>query len=390
MNRKQSIYRSLVSFLFLSFFILIGKGALIDEAKEALFNGQNLTGEELLERALKENPKLEKNSLYMLLAGRVAFLNYDFEEANDFFSKYDQAITKAKQKPDEILEIWERELEIAESAFDRVQKITVIDSISVPANRFLEAYRLSPSAGRLLNAGELPNVSSNKRVSQGYINEGKDYMILGVVDANGNSELMETSNLLGSGWQEPTPLPEEINGESGAAFPFMMSDGSTLYFAAEGENSMGGYDIFVAQRDPSTGEYLQPLNVGMPFNSPYNDFMMAIDEETGIGWWATDRNSQPGYLNIYVYQLSDVRRNYSPDDENLSDLAFLTDYRMTQDASKSNEYKEIMKSIASLGNEEQAPDPDFYFPVGNGKVYHHISDFRNREAAKKMTLYLEQ
>ena len=34
-----------------------------------------------------------------------------------------------------------------------------------------------------------------------------------------------------------------------------------------------GYDIFVTRYNTNTYSYLMPENVGMPFNSPYNDYM---------------------------------------------------------------------------------------------------------------------
>ena len=68
-----------------------------------------------------------------------------------------------------------------------------------------------------------------------------------------------------------------------------MSDGITLYYASDGEGSLGGYDIFVTRYDSENGNYLRPDNIGMPFNSPANDYMYAIDEFNNIGWFASDR-----------------------------------------------------------------------------------------------------
>ena len=95
-----------------------------------------------------------------------------------------------------------------------------------------------------------------------------------------------------------------------------MPDGVTLYFANNGENSLGGYDIFMTRRSDGDGEgkeYFQPQNVGMPYNSPFNDFMMAIDEASGLGWWATDRNQIPGKVTVYVFIPSQMRVNVEPD-----------------------------------------------------------------------------
>ena len=52
----------------------------------------------------------------------------------------------------------------------------------------------------------------------------------------------------------------------------MLSDGLTLYFAAQGPESIGGYDIFMTTYDAAEGRFLKPENIGMPFNSTANDY----------------------------------------------------------------------------------------------------------------------
>ena len=65
-----------------------------------------------------------------------------------------------------------------------------------------------------------------------------------------------------------------------ADYPYVLTDGITIYYASDGPGSMGGYDIFVTRYNTNTDSYLMPENVGMPFNSPYNDYMYVIDEFT--------------------------------------------------------------------------------------------------------------
>ena len=78
-------------------------------------------------------------------------------------------------------------------------------------------------------------------------------------------------------WTAPHKL-DELDGDDAQNYPFMLSDGITLYYAAQGEESIGGYDIFVTRYDMDEKKFLYPENLGMPFNSPANDYMLAIDE----------------------------------------------------------------------------------------------------------------
>lgn len=61
------------------------------------------------------------------------------------------------------------------------------------------------------------------------------------------------------------------------SYPFLLTDGVTFYFASnEEDRTLGGYDIFVTKYNINTDEYSDPEQLPMPFNSPYNDYMMAM------------------------------------------------------------------------------------------------------------------
>jgi hypothetical protein len=173
----------------------------------------------------------------------------------------------------------------------------------------------------------------------------------------------------------------------------MMSDGSTLYFASQGEGSIGGYDIFCSNRDSQTHEYMSPLNIGMPYNSPYNDFMLAIDEENGIGWWATDRHTRSGdsdqsTVTIYVFIPNDVRVNRHIDDPDIVSYAKMTDYKMTWE--EDADYSEILQTISEIDVDHKVVATEFEFPISSEVVYRNYDDFKTHEGTELMRDYLEK
>lgn len=323
-----------------------------------------------------------------LYLGRLAFLDYDFEKAQDLYGEFRRFRDKAGQGAGETVEELEAQLTAAENALERVEKVTVLDSIAVPAKGFFKAYRLPASAGRLLAPEEMPQKTHQGGAMMAFMNEGGDFMMWGEPDSVGNVRLVESLRLTDGTWQEPVATPEILNPDGYADYPFMMPDGVTLYYAADGSGSIGGYDIFVVTRDAQTGEYLQPQNLGMPFNSPYDDFMLAIDEENGVGWWATDRNELGDKLTIYVYKVNDMRRNYDPDDEEILNKARLTDYRSTWNPEESQEIEELLNVIADIDPNKVERRADFYLPKGNGEYYTSADDFKNAGARSALKKYL--
>ena len=81
--------------------------------------------------------------------GREAFYNYDFDRASELYARYAEQM---KKKPTDdgrrYLDRYRRELAIAESALDNVQKIEVIDRIDVPSGDFFTAIALPRGGGR--------------------------------------------------------------------------------------------------------------------------------------------------------------------------------------------------------------------------------------------------
>lgn len=313
--------------------------------------------------------------------GRAAFFNYDFSKAgNDFAAARKKA---GKNIPDGLV-IYEDELANAQNFLDRVEKIVILDSIAVPRDEFFKNYRLPGSAGYLSNSSALP--FENNDADYVFTNEGGDYKLWAQPDTTGNLVLMESSLLTDSSWQEPAPLSDALGAESNQAYPFMMPDGVTLYYASDNENSLGGYDIFVATRDNSDGSFLQPQNIGMPYNSPFDDYLLAIDEYNGIGWWATDRNQLGDKITIYVFKTNEIRKNYDASEtENLPSLAFISDYKSTWGEEDYSSYLDIIDNITSEPEKRQI---DFIFPLSGGRVYYTLDDFHSSAARSMMVKYL--
>lgn len=325
-----------------------------------------------------------------LREGRDAFLNYDFELASEYYEKYAKALKKSPNAHgEELLETYIRQLETAENALENVQKIEVIGRMDVPVSEFLSRIKLPASAGLLLskNASELKN---RRNLSDFiYYTESGDLMMWSENDDDHREVLMQSERLMDGSWEQPVKAGEILNGGGNARNPFLLSDGLTLYYSSDGEDSMGGFDLFVATKDPVSGEFRQPIGLGYPFNSPFNEYMMAIDEDNGIGWWVTDRNQLDGLLSVYVFKTNDIRKNYVMDEEeDIVGLAKLADITLTQNPQ--TDYASIMKEIDQrYRSSDKSSGTDFIFPMPGGKVATKLSDFNSGAAKRSMQQYLE-
>ncbi|MHC1705529.1 MAG: OmpA family protein [Tenuifilaceae bacterium] len=83
-------------------------------------------------------------------------------------------------------------------------------------------------------------------------------------------------------WSLPASLGDIINSSYNEESPVLTLDGKTLYFASQGHNSMGGFDIFYSQKlDNNT--WSVPVNMGYPINTTDNDvFYSPVDENNAL------------------------------------------------------------------------------------------------------------
>ena len=312
--------------------------------------------------------------------GELYATTYRFDEAIDAYNAYIAFMQKEKKEPIEGINDRIASAKMGQKMMRGVERVQVIDSLTIDSLDFIKHYRLSPEAGRLLGYNALPEALRVDSNVIAYLPQRGDVLYMGH-KLNDNYDLCESNYLLGEDWGAPHSLSQNINTADNQNYPYLLNDGQTLYFAQDGASSLGGYDIYVTMFNSERGDFMLPQNLGMPFNSFDNDFMMAIDENLGIGWFITDRNHIPGKLSLYIFIPNDTKKVYSNDNEKLPQLAQLSSIADTwvEDA----DYSTYINAIASIEpDESELRIQEFHFVLCDGIIYTHSSDFENPDALR--------
>ena len=269
---------------------------------------------------------------------------------------------------------------------EMTQQIIIVDSIVTDKNQFLPHLRVSHESGTVMSPRQFLNKSQDDSTSV-FVNEMGNKAYFSLPDDSLRQQLY-TIDKLGGEWSRPMVLQGISDGINEAAYPFMLTDGITFYFAGKGEESIGGYDIFFTRYDSHTSRFLKPENLGMPFNSEANDYMYAIDEYNRIGYFVSDRHQPEGKVCIYIFVPSDSRKTY--------DLSAYTEQQMRGFADISRiadtwgDGKERQAALARLKNLRAAgknsqsaktADSDQLLVISDALTYSSAKDFRSREAA---------
>lgn len=268
------------------------------------------------------------------------------------------------------------------------QSIMFIDSIVISKDDFLKAYFLLSEAGRIAPYSAFFPKQSAKAIT--YMNALNNYCVYAHSNDQGEASLFYQEYL-----QKEWTKAEQVLGVNDELqfqqidYPFMMADGTTLYFAAQGEGSIGGYDIFMTTYDAVEGRFLKPENIGMPFNSTANDYLFAIDEYNQLGFFASDRNQPDDMVCVYTfipaekYQTYDAEQ-YTPEQiaafANIAQISKTWDDELALTAAR--------QRLQQVKTSPKKTLPEFSFVINDHLTYHQLSDFKadgNQERYRELT-----
>lgn len=346
----------------------------------ALFLSLNLSAQ--------KRGKKAKEPVYTVTP-QEAMAAYDFSLAEEILEHQIADLTKKKQPT--IQE--EAMLEAARKSqikLHATEQVTFIDSVVLPKKQVLQQIKLSEECGSIVNYADF--FRSGKNDCTVFRNELGNRIVYSEPNQKGHLRLKEKS-LIGGEWSMENQL-KGLNEEEedNLNFPFVLTDGITMYYAAECEESIGGYDIFMTRYDADSQQFLAPENVGMPFNSPANDYLLVVDEYQQLGWFVTDRNQPVDTVCLYTFIPTETRRIYNEQELGAKKLAAMARISSIKDTWKDmNAVNSAKKRLADArkGTKNEAKNRDFTFVINDFRTYYTLSDFKDPLAQQKAKIWLE-
>lgn len=114
----------------------------------------------------------------------------------------------------------------------------------------------------------------------------------------GGRDIYRIVRMADGSWSEPQNLGPKINSAYDEESPFIAIDNKTMYFASNGPNSIGGFDIFVSVRDDNN-VWSDPINLGYPINSTGDDLFFTTTVNGLRGYLSSFRKGGKGEKDIY-------------------------------------------------------------------------------------------
>ena len=146
-------------------------------------------------------------------------------------------------------------------------------------------------------------------------------------------------------WTYPVTQNESVTMLSNEIYPMISADGRSLYFSSDGLYGVGGYDLYVSRWDDDLQDWSEPVNMGFPYSSPYDDFLYVADESEGHVFFASNRECSSDSVWVYVLEYDSMPVRHSVEDPD--ELLKLSRLPMEEEAPVQEESGDAMPESAA-------------------------------------------
>lgn len=248
-----------------------------------------------------KSPETEKEVFYFL--GKAYHLNYQFDEA---IANYNQYKSKAGDKAILKLDV-NRQIEMCKNGKDLLKSVTeisVIQKNQFPQNDYFRAYNFGNTGIRVIVKPEdLKSPIDKKRNEASVIaihpmNPFIYFSSYGTED-KGHKDIYRVAKSDNLRWEKAQHMGDVVNSKYDDEFPFIGSDGKTLFFSSKGHNSMGGFDIFKCTYDSSRQIFTEPVNLDFAINTPDDDLLFITDSKIDYAYFASRRSTDANNISVF-------------------------------------------------------------------------------------------
>ena len=141
-----------------------------------------------------------------------------------------------------------------------------------------------------------PEINTNFREGASTISADGRLLIFTICGYQGCD--LYQSKKIGDQWTKPTNLGTGVNSSGWEAQPALSADGNTLFFVSDRRGGLGGYDIWVSQRDEE-GNWRKAFNAGKSINTAFDEIAPFI-HSNGLNLYYAS-NGLPGFGGYDIY-----------------------------------------------------------------------------------------
>ena len=225
-----------------------------------------------------------------------AYRAYQFEAAKTALEKYIAAHQKRTQSLPDSITMLQEQIARAERMYGAADELHVVDSTLVGIDRLAELF--PQGTGRFLTLAQLPE-DLRTRFTQP--TPAAEESIPAKMGRFPLGHALAWFAPTGQSWERQGISAKTLEADAPLRAPFLLEDGMTLFFARHLPTGLGGYDLYMTRLTEQGNSFFEATLLGMPYNSPYNDYLLAYHESQGWGILVSDRFAPAGQVHLYRF-----------------------------------------------------------------------------------------
>ena len=191
------------------------------------------------------------------------------------------------------------------------------------SDNFIGNIYYSKRVGKNWTTLEKLNENINTKYWESHASLSKDgkslYFTSNRINGYGGLDIYISQRLPNDNWGPAVNLGPTINSKYNEETPFITEDDNKLFFSSYGHYNMGGYDVFVSERQKD-GTWSEPRNLGYPVNTTDDDLFFHPVKNGNIAYYSRYKEDGFGRHDIYRYTI------YGPDNPRLFPITGSFDY----------------------------------------------------------------
>ncbi|WP_455107841.1 hypothetical protein [Porphyromonas sp.] len=315
-----------------------------------------------------------------------AYRAYQFDVAKTALEKYIAAHQRRTQSLPDSITMLQEQIARAERMYGAADELHVVDSTLVSIARLGELF--PQGAGRFLASSQLPeelrgHIAPPTSQGDSLHPEAMPFPFVGFVDALRRNCIIPEGHALawfapaGRSWERQNIAVKTLEADEPLRAPFLLEDGMTLFFARRLPSGLGGYDLYMTRLTEQGNSFFESTLLGMPYNSPYNDYLLAYHESEGWGILVSDRFAPAGQVHLYRF----TGRPAFLSAREGGQTAELSGAEAFRRASLSGVLYSA-KSETSQPTTQRETKEELTFHLQGAVVYHRWADFKTEEGRR--------
>jgi|GEM_PF-926923 len=109
-------------------------------------------------------------------------------------------------------------------------------------------------------------------------------------------------------WVDIKPV-ELLNTAGDEILPYYDPVGKDLYFASDGREGLGGFDLYRSHYDEARDAWSEPVSLGFPVNSAFDDYLLLPGTDLGMVTFFSARQVNDRSVAVYRVHLSEPKQS---------------------------------------------------------------------------------